>query len=126
MWVVLGLTLVSGIGAGVVLDRLVLIEVFGQKRHSRDHASYRQRYIDKLDTELGLSADQKARLEQILEAAHEQVQTAKDRARAEYRKLRQQARDQIRSILDQEQQRRFDEMMARHDRERRDGRKRRR
>jgi hypothetical protein len=125
MWVALGLTLLSGVGAGVALDRLVLIDVFGAGERSHDHEARRQRYLDKLDREIGLSPEQRAQVEQILELSHQKAHAIEDGKRAEYAKLRQQFRDEVGAILEPGQRGRFDQMLARDDRERRQRRQRR-
>jgi Spy/CpxP family protein refolding chaperone len=125
MWMVLGLTLLSGVGLGVALDRLVLDPAMESRGQSHDRDEHRRRYVLRLERELGLSPEQKARLEEALEAHGNKARECREGARSEYAKLRERFREDVRSMLTPEQRDRFDEMLARKKHERRDDRNRR-
>jgi Spy/CpxP family protein refolding chaperone len=120
MWMVLGLTLLSGIGLGVALDRLVLDSAMESRGQSHDRGEHRKRYVQRLERELGLSSEQKAQLEQALEAHGKNARECREGARSEYAKLRERFREDVRSLLTPEQRGRFDEMLARKKHGRRD------
>jgi len=125
MWVVLGLTLLSGVGVGVALDRLVLDPAMESRGQSHDRDEHRRRYVSRLERELGLSAEQKARLEEALEAHGNKARECREGARSEYAKLRERFREDVRALLTPEQRDRFDEMLARKKHGRRDDKNRR-
>jgi len=125
MWVVLGLTLLSGVGVGVALDRLVLDPAVESQGQSHDRAEHRRRYVLRLERELGLSQEQKAQLEEALEAHGKRARECRESARSEYAELRERFRDDVRALLTPEQRGRFDEMLARKQRGRRDDKNRR-
>jgi Spy/CpxP family protein refolding chaperone len=79
----------------------------------------------RLERELGLSAEQKARLEEALEAHGNKARECREGARSEYAKLRERFREDVRALLTPEQRDRFDEMLARKKHGRRDDRNRR-
>ncbi len=120
MWVVLGLTLLSGVGLGVALDRLVLDPAMESRGQSHDRGEHRMRYVQRLERELGLSPEQKVQLEEALEAHGDKARECRDDARSEYAKLRERFRDDVRALLTPEQRDRFDEMLARKKHGRRD------
>ncbi len=111
MAVVVGLTLMLGVSIGVVLDRSVLgVAASGARRARREED--RGRFMARLTTELALSAEQQAVLGQTLSARHAEAQAFWREARAEFSKLRQEYRDEIRDMLEPEQRARFEEMLA--------------
>lgn len=115
IWVSLTLTLVLGISLGILLDELVL----GGERDSRRGESSRQsrteRFKAKLENELDLSREQKEELEKALASSNERARAFWKETRSAYSELRKEFRQEIRALLTPEQQKRFDEMMARED-----------
>jgi Spy/CpxP family protein refolding chaperone len=120
MWMVLGLTLLSGVGLGVALDRLVLDPAMESRGQSHDRDEHRRRYVLRLERALDLSPEQKAGLEEALEAHGKKARECREDARSEYAKLGERFREDVRALLTPEQRDRFDEMLARKKHGRRD------
>lgn len=110
MWATLVLTLVLGVSLGVLLDRNIDFQSRDGNRQSRSG-----RFLSMLETELDLSSEQKEDLTKVLAANREKADAFWREARSSYAELRKEFRQQIRSVLNPEQQERFDAMMAKHD-----------
>jgi Spy/CpxP family protein refolding chaperone len=78
----------------------------------------RAQKLDQMTRELGLSADQRAQVEGILNHLHEQYKANQDRYEAQRNQDRQQTREHIRTLLTPEQQPKFEEFLRRMDEER--------
>ena len=120
MWATLVLTLVLGMSLGVLLDRN--IDFFQSRDGNRQSRS--GRFLSMLETELDLSSEQKEDLTKVLAANREKADAFWREARSSYAELRKEFREQIRTVLNPEQQERFDAMMAKHDAQREQRRKR--
>jgi uncharacterized membrane-anchored protein YhcB (DUF1043 family) len=125
MWAALGLTLVLGVGLGVVLDRVVL-DAPRHESHARDLRERDQQLLERLVRELGLTPEQRGRLDRVLDANRGRAHAFWKQTRGSYAELRAEFRRDIRGLLDPKQQRLFDQIAAREDREReeREGRER--
>jgi hypothetical protein len=125
-------TLVLGAGAGVLVDRLVLLPGTSSRAaadagtNRDDHDQRRRRFRDRLHQELHLSVEQQGKLDEVLNANHDIAERFWDDSRRQYEDLRLTFRQDIRALLTDEQRARFDEMVAaideRRARERRDSR----
>jgi hypothetical protein len=118
MWVTLLLTLVLGMSLGVMLNELVLGGGQGEAEERGDRASRTGRFKTMLVRELGLSAEQTKDLEKVLNANDVKARDFWKHTRSAYAELRTEFRQEIRNLLTSDQQKRFDEMMAKHDEER--------
>ena len=114
MWAALGLALIVGMGLGVALDRL-LLEREGYHRHGERGA----RLLAKLTDELALDSEQQVALEKTIASNRERAHAFWSESRAAFDTLRQEFRQDIRVLLKPEQQKKFDEMVAREDEKRR-------
>ena len=115
MWVTLLLTLVLGVSLGVLLDRFVLNEARGDTRQSREGRNHGERFIDHLESELKLSAEQRENLEQTLATNREKANAFWTETRDSYTELRKEFRQDIRDLLNPDQQKRYDELLAAED-----------
>ncbi len=113
MWATLGLTLIVGTGLGVALDRL-LLEREGYHRHGERGA----KLLTKLTHELDLDSEQQAALEKTIVSSRGRAHAFWSESRAAFDTLRQEFRQDIRALLNPEQQKKFDEMVAREDEKR--------
>jgi Spy/CpxP family protein refolding chaperone len=118
MWATLSLTLVLGMSLGILLDRFVLDR--DDSRTQRRHRDGSDHFLTKLERELDLSSEQKAQLEKVLAANRQKARDFWKHTRGSYAELRQEFRQEIRTVLTPEQQKRFDEMMAKEDARRRE------
>ena len=119
-------TLVIGMGAGVLVDRLLLASTLtGLTVHSRardadrprggEHSKRGRRRVERLHSGLDLTDDQAARLEEVMNRNHETAHQYWKDSRQEYETIRQQFRADIRELLNEEQQVKFDQMVAEYE-----------
>ena len=121
MWASLLLTLIVGMGIGVAIDRLAL-ERDGRGGDRRDRGA---RLAARLNSELQLTPEQQVKVEATLASNRERARAFWRESQTAYETLRKEFRQDIRALLDPEQQTRFDDMIRRDD-ERRRGREERR
>ena len=129
MGVTLVATLVIGMGAGVLVDRFLLASTLtgltGSTVHSRargvdrsrggEHSERGRHMVERLRSGLDLTDDQAARLEEVMNRNHETAHQYWKNSRQEYETIRQQFRADIRELLNEEQQGKFDEMVAEYE-----------
>ncbi len=126
MGVTLVATLVIGMGAGVLVDRFLLASTLtGSTVHSRardvdrsrggEHSERGRRMVERLRSGLELTDDQAARLEEVMNRNHETAHQYWKDSRQEYETIRQQFRADIRELLNEEQQVKFDQMVAEYE-----------
>lgn len=114
-------TLVLGIGAGVLVDRLLILPGTAARAEAdagaqrSDHDQRRQRFRDRLRDELHLTAEQQSKLAEVLDANHDVAERFWEDSRRQYEDLRKSFRQDIRALLTEEQRVRFDEMVAAYD-----------
>ena len=122
MWVTLFLTLVLGMSLGVMLNELVMGGERGERSERSqdgDRKDRSARFKTWLEKELDLSSEQIANLEKVLDAYNEKSREIWSQSQNAYRDLRTEFRQEVRDVLNPEQKKRFDEMMAKHDERRR-------
>jgi len=78
----------------------------------------RAKRVGEMTKELGLSAEQATKVDSIIHQAHDAMKVVREKAEVDVDGLRQQARDQIRTLLTAEQKPKFEEMVQRMDAER--------
>lgn len=121
MGVTLVATLLIGVGVGILVDRFLLAPTaFGadvERRRGR-HEDHTRKMVDRLESRLDLTAEQVAQLEEVMGKNHDTARTFWADSRAEFEKLRQQFRRDIRALLTDEQQSRFDEMVREYEEKR--------
>ena len=123
MGVTLLATLVIGVGAGVLVDRLLLASTALVHSRARDvdrpsggeHSKRGRRMVERLRSRLDLTDDQAARLEEVMNRNHETAHQFWKDSRQEHETIRQQFRADIRELLNEEQQVKFDEMVAEYE-----------
>ena len=82
------------------------------------------RFLQRLDRALDLDPDQEVQARRIVEATRKSFREAADEASRMHRKIRKQARNQIRDLLKPEQVEKYDEMIRLKDRRFREGKRR--
>ena len=123
MGVTLLATLMIGVGAGVLVDRFLLASTSRAHSRSRDadrsrggeHANRGRRMVERMRSGLDLTDDQAARLEEVINQNHETAHQYWKESRQEYEKIRHQFRADIRELLNDSQQLKFDEMIAEYE-----------
>ena len=105
------LTLIVGMGMGVAIDRLAL-EGNGRGGDRRNRGA---RLAARLNSELQLTPEQQANVETALTSNRERARQFWSESRSAYETLRREFRQDIRELLNPDQQQRFDEMIRRDD-----------
>jgi Spy/CpxP family protein refolding chaperone len=104
----LAITFVAGLAAGVAADRQILAErgtdgaKQGQEDHRRDRR-VRGSTIERFADELGLTGEQRAQIDPILEDTRERMDELFEPVRPQYRDLVDSTRARIESVLTPEQ-----------------------
>jgi hypothetical protein len=113
--------LLLGVGVGVLLDRFVLLpSVAGDVSPRRGrHEDHGRKFRARLHEELALSAEQQARLDEVLGRNHEIAERFWKESRERFDDLRVTFRADIRELLTAEQVVKFDRLLAEHDEKRR-------
>jgi len=114
-------TLVIGVGAGVLVDRLLLMPlVYSSTRdvapRGRDHRGHGRQMMERLRAELDLSDAQAEAVSEVMDKNHETAQRFWKESREEFDSLRAQFRRDFREVLTDAQNERFDEIVAERDR----------
>jgi len=86
-------------------------------RPPMSEAERRAKRVADIAKELGLNAEQSAKVDSIIHVAHQEMKAIRDKADADVDVARQQARGQIREILTPEQKTKFEAMTQRMDEE---------
>jgi Spy/CpxP family protein refolding chaperone len=122
MGVTLAATLLIGVGAGVLADRFLLAPTTVHSRKpdvgrggDSQHREHGERMVERLRSGLELTEEQAAQLEKVMNDNHETARQFWGDSRQEYEALRRQFRADIRGILSDEQQVKFDEMVAEYE-----------
>ena len=78
----------------------------------------RAKRVADMTKEMGLSEEQRAKVDAIIHATHDEMKNVHDKADADVEAARQNARNQIRALLTTEQLAKFEAMVQRRDAER--------
>ena len=78
----------------------------------------RAKRVADMSKELGLTAEQGAKVDGIIHATHDEMKSVRDKCESDVEGLRMKARDQIRLVLTDEQKPKFEQMAQRMDAER--------
>ena len=78
----------------------------------------RAKRVAEISKEVGLTPEQSAKVDAIIQSAHAEMKAIRDKADADVEIARQKARDQMRSFLTPEQKPKFEAMVRRMDAER--------
>jgi hypothetical protein len=84
---------------------------------SRDPERFREIVLRRLTRELDLRPEQQVQVQVILHEAGDQFTRLREEIRPRFREIRNRTRDRIRTLLDADQQTRFQALMDRWDRE---------
>lgn len=78
----------------------------------------RAKRVSDMTREMGLTAEQSARMDEIIRGAHQEMKGIRDDAEKNVDAVREKARDQMRGLLSAEQKPKFEAMVQRMDEER--------
>ena len=105
----LGAALGAVLGYGYALRRRAASEAPASEEVRR------ARRLDQITLEVGITADQRQKIDAILAGAHAQMKIVHQQCDAQIDEARQKARNQIRSLLTPEQKPNFEELVRRLD-----------
>jgi len=108
---------VAGLVSGVVLERHFL-DKKPRREHRTSHAGPREgsregenRFLDRMAQELSLTAEQKLQMQDIFKNSEERIKNLRGKIDEQYRALRVQFIEEIKSILTEEQIKKYDAMI---------------
>lgn len=124
--VTLAATLVIGMGAGILVDRFLLVStadsgVSDSRERGERHRDRGRRMVERLRSRLALTDEQAARLDTVMKENHETAREFWRNSRQEFETLRRQFREDIRELLTEEQRVTFDQMVAEYESKNRRG-----
>ena len=105
------IALLIGFACGVTFEKVRDENRMGPP-HMGDHSKMKERMLNRFSKDLGLSGDQKAQVKEIFEAHHPQMVALHKEMQPKMEVVRAETDAQIRKILTDEQQKKFDERNA--------------
>jgi Spy/CpxP family protein refolding chaperone len=117
----LGLVFVLGAGIGLVFGYSFAHRSYAATKATPPALSEperRAKRMAEMTKEIGLTAEQSARMEEIIRVAHEEMKAIHEKSDADVDAVRQKARAQIREFLTPDQRPKFEAMIQRIDEER--------
>ncbi len=109
---------ILGVALGAVGMYVAGGRVWSARTDTRSASERRARFVERLTSELQLSADQQKQIEAILADTQAKYKASRDQMVAQTEQVRQQGREQIRAVLTPEQRPKFEEFLRRIDEER--------
>jgi Spy/CpxP family protein refolding chaperone len=111
------LTLVfgAGIAVGALGHRYYAASPVNATAARPNPEQYRQRYMDEMKTRLGLSPEQAAKLEAILDETRARFKEHSERMRPEVMRIRAEQVEKVRAILNDAQREEYEKMRAERD-----------
>ncbi len=116
LWTIISLIIVfsAGLISGVLLDK----HIFNKKHKSQYEKTDRKRTgstryptLDRWTQELGLTAEQKGKIQEIFKNNEERFKTLRKNMNESLREIRLQLNNEIKSVLTEEQQVKYDTMI---------------
>jgi Spy/CpxP family protein refolding chaperone len=118
-WLVLVAVFVLGCITGVGLTGVYQSRANVSVRHPRSHD--REAMFEKMRRDLNLNEEQSEKMQRVLEETASDFRTLRGELRPKYEELRLKARGRMRALLNTEQQRKFELLMAEIDAGRENG-----
>jgi Spy/CpxP family protein refolding chaperone len=115
VWLVLVAVFVLGSVTGAALTGLYRSRASGE-RNGRDRGKHEQRF-EKMRQELSLTDQQAADVRAILDQTRTEYRTLREELRPRFEEPRMKARTKIRALLNGDQQKKFDALVAQQDAE---------
>ena len=119
LWTIISLIIVfsAGIVSGVLLDRHIFDKKPQRDTQRTDHkrtSSTRYPTLDQWTQELGLTAEQKEKIQEIFKNNEERFKTLRKDMNTSLRDIRIQLNNEIKSVLTEEQQAKFEAMINKY------------
>lgn len=121
LWTILSLIIVfsAGLVSGVLLDRHIFDKKHKQRTERTDHkrtSSTRYPMLDQWTQELGLTAEQKEKIQEIFKNFNleERFKTLRKDMNTSLRDIRVQLNNEIKSVLTEEQQAKYEAMINKY------------
>ena len=115
IWLVLVAVFLLGSVTGAALTGLYRSRASGGGRDSRERAMHER--FEKMRQELGLTEEQTTQVRAILDETRNEYRTLREELRPRFDEPRTKARARIRALLNAEQQKKFDTLVAQQDAE---------
>ena len=115
IWLVLVAVFLLGSVTGAALTGLYRSRASGGGRDSRERAMHER--FEKMRQELGLTEEQTTQVRAILDETRNEYRTLREELRPRFDEPRTKARARIRALLNAEQQKKFDALVAQQDAE---------
>jgi len=113
LWLGIVVVFVLGCVTGASLDSIYRSRASGMREARGPHAT--DQLLDNMRRDLNLNDQQSQQIRGILEETRNQYRALRTEVKPRYETIRQQARTRIRSVLNPEQQQRFDSIVAERD-----------
>lgn len=117
----LGLVFLLGAAVGVVFGYSFGHRSYASTKADRPVLSEAERQakrVANITKEVGLTVEQSAKLEVVIQKTHEEMKAIHEKSDAQVDAVREKARDEIRQFLTPDQKAKFEEMVRRMDEER--------
>lgn len=113
-WIVFSLIIVFAVGVvgGIFLERFVLDKK--TERHTRSRRHVRFPSLETMAQELDLSAEQQEKIREIFKTNEESFKRLRHQIRESLSSMRTQLKDEIKSVLNEEQNRKFEIMIEKY------------
>ena len=123
LWTIISLIIVfsAGLFSGVLLDRHIFDKKPQRNTQRTDHkrtSSTRYPTLDQWTQELGLTAEQKEKIQEIFKNNEERFKTLRKDWNTSLREIRVQLNNEIKSVLTEEQQAKYEAMIKSYHSER--------
>ena len=115
LWLAVTVVFALGCATGVFLDSAYRLRAGAPRNESRGGKRNPEHMFEKMRRELELDERQAAEVRKILDETRNEYRALRSEARPRFDAIRQSARTRIRSLLNPEQQKRFDARVAEKD-----------
>lgn len=120
-WIVLIAVFVLGCVTGVAIDGIYRSKTNASFRESRSRERDRDAMFEKIRADLNLSPEQSKEMRRVLDETANEFRALRTELRPKYEELRVKTRGRMRSLLNADQQQKFDSLMTEIDARRQKG-----
>jgi len=114
LWIVFSLIIVfaAGVAGGIFLERFILDKK--TERHARSRRHVRFPSLETMSQELDLSAEQQEKIREIFKKNEESFKGLRHQIHESLSSMRTQLKDEIKTVLDEEQDHKFEAMIEKY------------